>query len=337
MKNINFIDLFSGVGGFTSGLIKAGYKHVLSIDNNKYCQDTYKLNFPEDQFLLKDISKLKKNDLLNAIRRKKIHLVVGGPPCQGFSTIGKRISSKESIRESKDIRNNLVYEFLKIIEFIKPNVFVMENVKGIKTREKGVIFMNLLKKIEKSGYNYKVKVLNAAHYGVPQNRERVFIIGTNTKKNMEFPEETHGSELFNLKPLKTVGEALMGLENKKRVKNHIPLKHGPINIKRYKLIPEGGRMPEEKLPKELYRRNFGNTFKRLDRKLPSLTMVPGHNAFPLHPTLNRSLTVREAARIQTFDDKFEFIGSRQEQCILVGNAVPVELSKILARHIKKML
>ena len=333
MKNINFIDLFSGVGGFSSGLIEAGYKHILSVDNNKYCKDAYRINFPEHKFILKDISKLFKEELLGSIGKKKIHLVVGGPPCQGFSTIGKRISSNESVRNSKDKRNNLVYEFIRIVEIIQPSVFVMENVRGIKTRENGNIFSNLLKRITRSGYAYKVKVLNAAHYGVPQNRERVFIIGTNTKKNIEFPDETHGLDLFNLKPLKTVGEAFQNLENKKDIKNHIPLKHGHINVKRYKFIPEGGRMPEDKLPKELYRRNFGNTFKRLDRKLPSLTMVPGHNAFPLHPTLNRSLTVREAARIQTFDDRFEFVGPRHEQCIQVGNAVPPLLGKVIGKKI----
>ena len=118
----------------------------------------------------------------------------------------------------------------------------------------------------------------------------------------------------------------------KDIKNHIPLKHGHINVRRYKFIPEGGRMPEDKLPKS----SIGEILvilKRLDRKLPSLTMVPGHNAFPLHPTLNRSLTVREAARIQTFDDRFEFVGPRHEQCIQVGNAVPPLLGKVIGKKI----
>ena len=125
--------------------------------------------------------------------------------------------------------------------------------------------------------------------------------------------------------------------NQNEIDNHIPLKHREKNIARYKLIPEGGRMPEDKLPSELYRKNFGNTFKRLDRQEPAFTMVPGHNAFPIHPTENRSLTVREAARIQTFPDNIIFPGTRQSQCIQVGNAVPPKLAKVLALHLLKLL
>ena len=116
--------------------------------------------------------------------------------------------------------------------------------------------------------------------------------------------------------------------------NHVSLKHGETNIRRYMLIPEGGRLPETSLPPELYRKNFGNTFKRLHRNKPSLTMVPGHNAFPIHPWLHRSLTVREAARIQTFPDDYIFVGPRDKQCMQVGNAVPVKLAKAWAEHIK---
>ena len=119
--------------------------------------------------------------------------------------------------------------------------------------------------------------------------------------------------------------------------NHVPLKHGAINIERYKLMLEGGRMPEKDLPPEVYRKNFGNTFKRLHRDKPSLTMVPGHNAFPIHPWLNRSLTVREAARIQTFPDDYIFVGPRDKQCMQVGNAVPPLMAKAWADHLREVL
>ena len=133
-------------------------------------------------------------------------------------------------------------------------------------------------------------------------------------------------------------DAIGDLANKgEEVSNHVPLKHGEKNIRRYQLIPEGGRLPENDLPADLYRKNFGNTFKRLDRNKPSLTMVPGHNAFPIHPWLDRSLTVREAARIQTFPDDVVFCGNRQEQCIQVGNAVPVKLAKVLANNVIEYL
>lgn len=129
----------------------------------------------------------------------------------------------------------------------------------------------------------------------------------------------------------------MADKDQSQANNHVPLKHGEINIRRYKLIPEGGRLPENDLPPELYRKNFGNTFKRLHRNKPSLTMVPGHNAFPIHPWLDRSLTVREAARIQTFPDDYIFMGPRDKQCMQVGNAVPPMMAKAWAEQIKKEL
>jgi DNA (cytosine-5)-methyltransferase 1 len=119
--------------------------------------------------------------------------------------------------------------------------------------------------------------------------------------------------------------------------NHVFLKHTSKNIERYKLIPEGGRLPEDSLSPELYRKNFGNTYKRLSRNRPALTMVPGNDAFPIHPTLNRSLTVREAARIQTFPDSIIFEGNRRQQGHQVGNAVPPVFSEKLAKFIMDQL
>ena len=118
---------------------------------------------------------------------------------------------------------------------------------------------------------------------------------------------------------------------------HVALKHTEKNIERYKLIPEGGRLPEDALPPELYRKNFGNTFKRLSRARPALTMVPGNDAFPIHPTLNRSLTVREAARIQTFPDSMIFEGNRRQQGHQVGNAVPPVFSEKLAKFVLEQI
>lgn len=152
---------------------------------------------------------------------------------------------------------------------------------------------------------------------------------------MHPPKPTHGTGGL---PWRSVGEAIGDLASgNSTVSNHVALRHGPINLRRYALIPEGGRMPEDKLPPELYRRNFGNTFKRLDRNKPSLTIVPGHNALPIHPWLDRSLTVREAARLQTFPDAFVFTGSRLKQCTQVGNAVPVLLAHAWAEALKALL
>ena len=210
----NFIDLFSGVGGFSAGFKKAKFNHLFSIDINSYCKEVYNLNFPNDIFYEQDITKIDNKTFLKMIGKSRVDVIIGGPPCQGFSTIGKRISSDKNVRLSKDKRNNLVFEFIRLVEVAKPKFFVMENVRGIKTRENGKIFNELLKNISDIGYFFKTNTLNSADYGVPQNRERVFIIGSKKGMNFEFPKFTHGSELLGLKPYETVGSALKGLNKK---------------------------------------------------------------------------------------------------------------------------
>lgn len=328
------VDLFSGAGGLTIGFTKANFKVLLSTDFDSDCAEVHKKNMPKIPFLLGDIYNLSE-ELLDQYINTDVDVLIGGPPCQGFSTIGARVSSNEERRKRFDPRNTLFKQYIRILNYIKPKFFLMENVKGIMTRDKGKIFEEIKQAFSDTGYDFNFVILNAADYGVPQIRERVFFYGNRVGIKMTPPTKICGE---GLKPYHTVLEAIGDLadENVKAL-NHVPLNHGEINIRRYALIPEGGRMPEDKLPPELYRKNFGSTFKRLDRNKPSLTMVPGHNAFPIHPWLNRSLTVREAARIQMFPDDFEFMGNRQKQCMQVGNAVPIGLSYEWAKHIKTML
>lgn len=328
------MDLFSGAGGFLLGFVQAGFKVLLSTDFDSDCASVHKLNMPSIPFLQSDIYDLTEAKVATLID-EDVDVLIGGPPCQGFSTIGARASSKAEVRNRKDPRNTLFKQYIRILGYLKPKCFLMENVKGILTKDKGLIFQQIQAEFAKTGYSLNFVILNAADYGVPQLRERVFFYGTRLDIAMTPPLKTHGD---NRLPYATVLDAIGDLaDNPPNVKNHEPLKHGEINIRRYKLIPEGGRMPEDKLAPELYRKNFGSTFKRLHRNKPSLTMVPGHNAFPIHPWLHRSLTVREAARIQTFPDSFVFCGSRQKQCMQVGNAVPVKLSFAWAKHISDIL
>ena len=335
MNKLKIIDLFCGSGGFTLGFLKEKFEVQLAIDHDPYCEQVYKKNLPTTNFVLQNLSQINKKIFLGL----KPDVVVGGPPCQGFSTIGSRISSIEKKREKKDIRNNLVFSFIEHVNYLNPKIFLMENVSGILTRDKGEIFHELTKKIKKFGYKYEVFKLDAVNYGVPQFRKRVFIIGTKEEKyKISKPNITHGENFLLEEEIKinSVIKDLAKIKIDESI-NHVPLKHKPTNLKRYRLIPEGGRLPEEKLSKELFRKNFGNTFKRLHRNKPSLTMVPGHNAFPIHPWLDRSLTVREAARIQTYPDNFIFVGPRHEQCMQVGNSVPVKMAQCWAQHIKKIL
>ena len=338
MSKYKIVDLFSGAGGFQIGFERAGFEVVLSTDFDEDCEKVHRINRPSVPFLKMDVHDLNEELLDKYVGKDtNIDVLIGGPPCQGFSTIGKRISSDPLKRKAADPRNTLFKEYVRILNYLKPKFFVMENVEGLLTRDKGRIFEDVKRTFKKTGYDFNYVILNAADYGVPQIRNRVFFYGNRVGIKMHPPMPTHGEK--GTMPVKTVGEAIGDLANlgDKPDFNHVALKHGSINIQRYSLIPEGGRLPENDLPPELYRKNFGNTFKRLHRDRPSLTMVPGHNAFPIHPWLNRSLTVREAARLQAFPDDYVFAGPRQKQCMQVGNAVPPLLAEKWAEVIKKGL
>ena len=336
MNKYKIVDLFSGAGGFQIGFEKECFQTVLYTDFDEDCAKVHRKNRPDIPFLKMDIHDMT-NEILDQYVNQEIDVLVGGPPCQGFSTIGKRISSDPDKRSEFDPRNTLFREYIRILNYLKPKFFIMENVQGLLTRDKGRIFEEIKETFSKTGYEFNYVILNAADYGVPQIRNRVFFYGNRVGVKMQPPKPLYG-EVTNT-PHKTVGEAIGDLATMQDNKdiNHVALKHGEINVKRYSLIPEGGRLPEDKLPPDLYRKNFGNTFKRLHRDKPSLTMVPGHNAFPIHPWLNRSLTVREAARIQTFPDDYIFMGPRQKQCMQVGNAVPPIMAQCWARYLKEEL
>ena len=324
-KKLNAIALFAGGGGFHIGMEKAGFNVLMASDIEPMAELTHKENWPHLPFLCKDIREITVEEILNHTHNKKPDIIFGGPPCQGFSTIGAKMSA--------DPRNVLFDHYARIVDGLKPKYFLFENVKSLTTMYGGQFKDNIIRRFSKLGYTCYEKVLNAADYGVPQFRERVFIFGTLNPNPYVFPISTHGKEKL---PYETVGEHIMDLVNKEdnSLNAHLVLNHSETVIRRYELIPEGGKLPSpEELPEDIRRKNFGNTYKRLDRKIPALTMVPGNNAFPIHPTLNRSLTPREAARIQTFPDKHVFVGDRRRQCILVGNAVPPKLAEAVGKSI----
>ncbi len=329
-KELFAYSLFSGGGGFHIGLKKAGFKVLVANDIEPTAEETHKKNWPKTPFLCKDIRLVSGKELLKLAGGIKPDFIFGGPPCQGFSTLGAKLSS--------DPRNNLFNHFVRVVEELGPKCFLFENVKSLTTMYNGQYKEYIIKQFEEIGYSVSCKILNAADYGVPQHRHRVFFFGTKLKQHFDFPAPLFGPKSEGSKPYKTLGEAIMDLAKlkEKDIPNHIALEHSEIVVSRYKLIKEGGKLPpKDELPKNLQRSNFGNTYKRLHRDEPSLTMVPGNNAFPIHPTLNRSLTPREAARLQTFPDKHVFMGDRRRQCILVGNAVPPLLAEILGNEIIK--
>ena len=339
-RELNAIDLFSGAGGLHMGFEKAGYSIKLCIDNDALVERTHRRNFPDIPMINRDIQEVSAEEIESYLDGETLDVVIGGPPCQGFSTIGKRSSSDPEKRAKHDPRNELVLTYASLIKELRPKFIVMENVKGILTMQKGAYLKNVMSQLKEAGYNADYKLINMADYGVPEIRLRVIIIGNRVGLPVEFPLPDHSETGENGLPVwNNCWDVIKDLEEYGDIPefNHVALKHTPKNIERYKLIPEGGRLPEDALPPELYRKNFGNTFKRLSREKPALTMVPGNDAFPIHPTLHRSLTVREAARIQTFPDSMIFEGNRRQQGHQVGNAVPPLFSEKLALFIKQQI
>lgn len=336
MCKLNAIDLFSGAGGLHLGFERAGYSIKLCIDNDTLVERTHKRNFPNIPFINEDIRKVPASTIKDYLDDGTVDVVIGGPPCQGFSTIGKRVSSDPSVRAEHDPRNELVLTYANLIRELRPKFIVMENVKGILTLADGAYLKNVLQLLREAGYDVQYKLINMADYGVPEIRERVIILGNRVGLPVEFPAPDHSDNPDDgLPPWNNCWDVIKDLVDMDDTPefNHVALKHTEKNIARYKLIPEGGRLPEDALPPELYRKNFGNTYKRLSRTRPALTMVPGNDAFPIHPVLHRSLTVREAARIQTFPDSIIFEGNRRQQGHQVGNAVPPMFSEKLAQFI----
>lgn len=332
-NKLHFVDLFSGAGGFLRGFLDEGFTPLFSVENWMPAINTHKKNYPKVKIIENDIRKITTKELLELKDKNKVNVVVGGPPCQGFSTIGNR--------NPEDERNNLILEYLRVVKVLKPDYFIMENVRGLVSSKQGYYRDILIEKFKEIGYkNVISKIICAADYGVPQKRYRVIFIGSLDGVEMDFPKILNEKNQYE--PIEHHIMDLVGKENK--IANHIPMNHNPIVKARIKYILEGGGI-NKNIPEHLLKgsrsdyekntlKNFSHVYKRLHRKLPSTTMVPGHNAFPLHPTEDRSLTVREAARIQTFPDDVIFEGSRQEQCIQVGNAVPVKLAQVFAKHIK---
>jgi len=346
---MNAIDLFAGAGGLSIALENSGFRILMANEINPRFAETHRVNFPDTPLIEKDINEVTEKDLKEVIGKNEVDLIVGGPPCQGFSIFGKRrFVNTQEYDPYQDPRNFLVYQYIRLVKELRPKFFFMENVKGFTNLDKGLFVEEVKKQFKDLGYdNIFCEIICAADYGVPQDRYRMFMIGNRLGIDFERPEATHFPIGSGVVPeYTTVGEAILDLVGKEnQIPNHVPLKHKPIVEARYGYVKEGFKLNVDDLPDELAVAtrvdsktgkvaNYSHVFKRLDRNKPSSTMVPGHNAFPIHPILNRTLTAREAARIQTFPDTHIFCGTRQEQCIQVGNAVPPKMAEPFIRKIR---
>lgn len=359
MDTLNCVSVFSGGMGLDLGLEKSGFAIRVAADNMDAAIETARVNRPDLPVFGGDIRdfNLSKALQLAELGRDQIDLLAGGPPCQSFSTAGKRLGLDD------EAKGPLVFEFARLIEELQPRAFLMENVKGllsasVKWRQlpynnngkvidhwHGSVFRELVARIKGSGYSLGFLELNAADYGVPQTRLRVFLIGYRDGSPVTFPEPTHSryAGLFT-EPWRTIGDVLHDLSDDR---SHCA-KFSERKLKYLKMVPPGGNWRD--LPKEIQRESMGKAFyakggrsgywRRLsfDEPAPTILTEPQNASTALcHPTLDRPLTVRECARIQTFPDKWVFYGGGGDQYKLVGNAVPVDLAKRLGLHIRQTL
>ncbi len=358
--NLKFIDLFCGCGGLSLGFKMAGFVPVAGIDNNEAAIRTYGMNFPDSKAICEDILTMNKNTILNDLGSElNVDLIIGGPPCQGFSNANKNYV------EENDPRNKLFFEFVKFVELASPRVVVIENVPQIVTKDNGYAKKRIEEIFEERGYQVTNTILNAADYGVPQKRLRNFFIITRNnpfsissiKKNKTAPTVKEAiSELYqfengkptfrtlNVPPKTEYQGYLRSLDN--TVPNHDIHYPALIQQERISYVPQGGNwrfVPEELwVTKRTTRTGRSNrhssAYKRLNEDDVSVTIDAGnqHSNY-YHPVFNRIPTVREAARLQSFPDSFVFTGIMTEQYLQVGNAVPPLLAKSLAEAIRESL
>ena len=359
MKKIKALSFFSGAMGLDIGLEKAGIDVILACESEKFIRETIKLNRPKIK-VLEDINNYSAKEIRKEAGLKfkeKIDLIVGGPPCQAFSTAGKRLSINEN-------RGIVFIKYLELIKELNPTYFVIENVRGLlsvplkhvphdkrkgklKTKEeKGGTLNYILNYLNNIGYKVSFNLYNSANFGSPQIRERVIIIG-NKKEKLPYLTPTHSQHgEFGLKPWKTFKAAVKGLHNI----NHDYVKFPEGRLKYYKKLKEGQNW--RNLPLKLQKEALGNSYylgggktgflRRLGWNKPSPTLVtdPMMPATDLaHPVENRPLSIQEYKRIQEFPDDWKLAGSIRNQYKQIGNAVPVSLGraigKLIVNHILK--
>ncbi|MDA7990953.1 MAG: DNA cytosine methyltransferase [Gammaproteobacteria bacterium] len=380
------LDLFSGPGGMSQGIRDARnhglrFRVVAANDYDQAVKSTYTRNHRDTEFVSGSITDEEtKRDIIRAIKRNTgrhgVDLVVGGPPCKGFSLENKMT------RNMNNPMNHLVHHYVDMIRRTKPMAFIMENVPGLFAMNGGKVVDSLIDDFKDMGYhNATAWLLNAAEYGVPQVRKRAFIVGSKSRIPIEKPRKTHGTNAeiaadpslsSQVSIIECIGDLPKIRSGKimpeddsytdvpsnqfqkkmrarsSRITNHIITKNSPQVIDRIKVVPPGGNWSS--IPAKLMRAGgrykklglaHSMIYRRLKKNDPSITITNFRKAMIIHPTQNRLLSVREAARIQTFPDHFEFKGGISNMQQQVSDAVPVLLAKkvgdAMLLHLHKIL
>ena len=391
MKTLTFIDLFSGCGGFSLGMERAGFDCLASIDFNEEAVAVFKKNFQHVPHVLqKDLTQFPPSELSNIIGTRNVDVIVGGPPCQGFSTVRQRDGANNGPRMIEDKRRHLYLEFLRYVEFFRPMVFVMENVLGIKSAAGGKYFTRVQKEARAKGYRVHSQVEKAIDLGVPQKRQRQLIIGTRLDLPAYFNSKlkpvpriniapngapgfrrhiTLWEAIGDLPPLKAGGGAEESDYDAERFTKHVETyggryaldvlevdiaskltahrarPHSDRDLRDFARLREGEHCAEaakrgEKFEFPYDRETFKDRYTRQHRNEACSTIVAHLSKDGLmfiHPTQNRSLTPREAARVQSFPDWFKFPVARTHQFRIIGNAVPPLVAEAIGLGVKSYL
>ncbi len=355
MKKFNVIDLFAGVGGLSYGFSSLPEFNILVANElEKEIAQAYSLNHPQVQMINCDIKDITQEMLEEILKGMDIDVVIGGPPCQSYSTLGKRLL---------DDRANLFMQYKRILKILNPNAFVFENVTGLLSMDSGRLFDKIRFEFEELGFEIKYKVINAVDYGVPQYRERVILVGMQGKNIFNYPKPTHGS---NLKPYVTLSDAIGDLpviKSGEKAYNYLSAPYNdflkfmrtncnmsvsehcsPSNNAKLITIMETLQDGQSKddLPIEIRPKSgYGNTYAKLWWNKPSTTITRNF-ACPsssrcIHPRDSRAMTIREGARLQSFPDNYIFYGSDGKKRLQIGNAVPPLLSIELAKEMLNAL
>ena len=309
----NYIDLFSGAGGLSLGIKQAGFNKICDVEILPYAGETLERNFPEARHYHGDITDFNPREYVG---NNTIHLVVGSPPCQGFSVAGKR--------DTNDVRNFLFTQYLRVVRELRPYFFVLENVPGMLTLKNGEFYHNIVNGFEELGYSVTTRILEAADYGVPQMRVRTIMIGNRIDVLNPYPQKLYTPENY-----RTIEEAIGDLIDapRNRETNHEWTQSSAAIVERIHNVPPGGSLYD----------TFADAYKRQRVGHPSMTIKENHGGTHIHYELDRCLSVREMARIQTFPDDFIFAGTFKQGFIQVGNAVPVLMAKHIGLAVRNVL
>lgn len=380
---MNFIDLFCGCGGFTLGMQRAGFKCLAAIDFNEEAISTFKANFPKVPSFQKDLTKFTPDKLAAKINANQVDVIVGGPPCQGFSTVRQVDSANHGSRVRKDKRRYLYRSFLDYVAAFRPRLFVMENVLGIQSAAKGKFFTMVQADARKLGYRVHAQVEEAWRLGVPQKRRRQLVIGVRNDVPGYFSSElkpcarAYGEPklwdaIGDLPPLaagegveereydlelrkqfltsrdetaKKYLEDVLEIAKAKNLTVHRARPHSDRDLRDFKRLREGETADAaiargEEMEFTYDRTVFLDRYTRQNREGLCSTIVAHLSKDGLmfiHPTQNRSLTPREAARVQTFPDWFKFPVARTHQFRIIGNAVPPLVAEAVGEEINSFL